>query len=252
MFKKAIPTIAIIAVIAVGFIWNQASISPPADTSVRSMDPVRLAPNWDAIASWPPGAGDGGTAQSNPDPLQVTTLIILDDSGSMSEQMVAAKQAVVDAVAQFPSDNRVGVLALNGGMILPVTTAGEAASRLATQLDPIQAKGGTPLGARLTEAAGLLTSEAQSRRGFGTFRILVTTDGAATDDIVMNDAVASILSTTPIELATIGLGIGEGHALNVPGYTNYVSIGSVGELANALQAAAAEQTVFQPITKFED
>ncbi|MEM7190984.1 MAG: vWA domain-containing protein, partial [Pseudomonadota bacterium] len=149
-------------------------------------------------------------------------------------------------------DSRVGVLALNGGMILPVTSAQEASRTLAAQLQPIQAGGGTPLGARLAQAEGLLTFEAQSRRGFGTFRILITTDGAASDEAIMNDTVADILSSTPIELATIGLGIGEGHALNVPGYTRYVSVGSVGELADALQAAAAEQTVFQPITKFEE
>ncbi|MFK7941755.1 MAG: hypothetical protein AB8B85_02395, partial [Paracoccaceae bacterium] len=80
----------------------------------------------------------------------------------------------------------------------------------------------------------------------------VTTDGVAGDGDIMNAAVTRILSSTPIEIATIGLGIGEGHALNVPGYTSYVSVESVGDLADALKAAAAEQTVFQPITKFED
>ncbi|MEM9140866.1 MAG: vWA domain-containing protein [Pseudomonadota bacterium] len=251
MLNKVIPAIVILAAIGF-FIWDEQSTPPPVATSVDNIDPSRLNPNWGAIGSWPPNVEDGASAQSNPDPWQVTTLIILDDSGSMADQMDAAKQAVVEAVGQFAPDSRVGVLALNGGMILPVTTAQEAAGMLAAELDPIQAEGRTPLGARLSQAAQLLTSEAQLRRGFGTFRILVTTDGAATDGGIMNDAVANILTTTPIELATIGLGIGEGHALNVPGYTDYVSVGSVSELSNALQAAAAEQTVFQPVTKFEE
>lgn len=228
---------------------NQISTEPQYDP----IDLTQAAPDWPAISAWPSGSGEAaGSAEANPDPWQVTMLIILDDSGSMGGQMEAAKQAVIEAVSQLDPNSRVGVLGLNAGAILPVSSAAEAARTLPDRLHPLSADGGTPLGARLNEASRILTDEARRRRGFGVFRILVTTDGVASDGAVMNQAVAGILSKTPIELATIGLGIGEGHALNVPGFTSYVSVESVEDLAGALNAAAAEQTTFQPITKFEE
>lgn len=250
MIRNISFAIAGIGIVSALAIWDNFNTSSP--DPVASIDPARLVPNWDAISSWPSGAQDEGAAQAKPDPKLVTTVIILDDSGSMGGQMGAAKDAVVEAVGQMTPESRVGVIALNAGMVTPVSAASDAAVSLPARLDPIIAEGGTPLGARLGDALAILGAEARQSRGFGIFRILVTTDGAATDEFMLQDRVAEIVSTTPIELATIGLGIGEGHALNVPGYTSYVSIDSVDQLASALREAAAEQTVFQPITKFED
>ena len=261
MLRNFAITAALIFTIGGGTIWSFLDQSQPDDTQ-PPIDAASLVPNWSAISAWPGATAETGNAEAtssflgqveaNPDPAQVTTLILLDDSGSMGGRMGAAKDAVIQAVSQFPPESRVGVVALNAGLVLPVSTAAAAARELPGQLTRIEADGTTPLGARLAEALVILTQEAQKRRGFGVFRILVTTDGAASDGLRMNRAVAEILSTTPIELATIGVGIGEGHALNVPGYTSYVNVNSVGELAAALTAAAAEQTVFDPITSFED
>ena len=234
--------------------WNQIS-QVSTEPQYDPIDLSQAAPDWPAISAWPPtreGETATITADANPDPWQLNMLIILDDSGSMGGQMEDAKTAVIEAVRQLDPDSRVGVLALNAGAILPVMSAADAARELPGRLHPLSADGGTPLGARLLEAAAVLTMEARRRRGFGIYRILVTTDGVASDGDAMNRNVAGILSQTPIELATIGLGIGEGHALNVPGFTSYVSVESVADLANALNAAAAEQTTFQPITKFEE
>ncbi|MEM7060076.1 MAG: vWA domain-containing protein [Pseudomonadota bacterium] len=249
MKKSIVP--AIVFVVFGAVIWTQfIGSSPPPQDEVARLDQTRLVPDWAAISSWPPSAGEAAGAQANPDPWQVTTMIILDDSSSMRDQMNAAKQAVIQAVGQFDPDSRVGVIALNKGMVMPVQLASDASRSVENDLASVSANGATPLGASLSDAAGILTQEAQNRRGFGVFRILVTTDGAASDSDLMNDAVADILSTTPIEIATIGIGIGEGHALNVPGYTSYVSVSSVDQLAGALQEAAAEQTTFNPITEF--
>ncbi len=249
--KQIIPIFAVLVIGAA--VWTQfLTPPPPAAPKVATVDQARLQPDWSAIAAWPPTGGeDSSGAQANPDPWQVTTLIILDDSSSMREQMYAAKQAVVQAVSQFDPNSRVGVIALNKGMVMPVQSASDASRSVESDLAPVSANGSTPLGASLADATSILTQEAQNRRGFGVFRILVTTDGAATDNDQMNNTVAEILSTTPIEIATIGLGIGEGHALNVPGFTSYVSVSSVDQLATALQDAAAEQTTFNPITEFE-
>ncbi len=234
---------------------NQNSTSgknnPKIDTSA-------LIPDWSAIAAWPNNSQstsdipEASETTTTVDPWQITTIIVLDDSGSMKLQIDDAKAAVIQAVAQFDPQSRVGVIALNGGLVTEVVTAEEATKRLPGQLASIIADGDTPLGSRLDDAAALLANEAEARRGFGVFRILVTTDGAASDANKLKTAVSQILSETPIELATIGIGIGEGHALNVPGFTNYVSVQGVDGLAGALAAAAAEQTKFQPIDRFEE
>ncbi|MDC0434605.1 VWA domain-containing protein [bacterium] len=241
-------------------IFSSLGNSPQITQTARS-NHADLMPDWPTIALWPFGSDDAASdidandelnTISAVDPWQVTTIIVLDDSGSMNEQIKEAKAAIVQAVSQFSPESRVGVIALNAGLVSDVVTAAEAADRLPEQLRSIFADGGTPLGSRLNDAAEILAAEAEQRRGFGVFRILVTTDGEASDADRLHEAVSEILSKTPIELATIGIGIGEGHALNVPGFTSYVSVNGVDGLAGALTAAAAEQTTFQPIDRFEE
>ena len=235
--------------------------SAPAAEQVTSINRAALMPNWSTIASWPLGSVESTNAINSTettgkvttvDPWQVTTVIVLDDSGSMQGRLEQAKTAIIQAVSQLDPQSRVGVIALNGGQVSGVVSAADAAVLLPEQMRDIFADGGTPLGSRLDAAAEILAVEAEKRRGFGVFRILVTTDGEATDADRLEASVSKILSSTPIELITIGIGIGEGHALNLPGFTSYVSVDGVDGLAGALTAAAAEQTNFQPIDRFEE
>ena len=234
-------------------------VSEPAQ--VTSNDHADMMPDWSTIALWPFGSEDESSdievadeadTPATVDPWQVTTVIVLDDSGSMQGQIEPAKTAIIEAVTQFAPESRVGVIALNAGQVSEVVSAADAVTMLPDQLRSIAADGDTPLGRRLEDAAEILATQAEQRRGFGVFRILVTTDGEASDANRLHKAVSNILSKTPIELATIGIGIGEGHALNVPGFTSYVSVSGVDGLAGALTAAAAEQTTFQPIDRFEE
>lgn len=249
--SRYLPTLGVILAIVAVVLWDSFSnqSSPPTGSTI---DVATLNPDWSVISAWPGSSEDTAGVDATPDPGRITTLIVFDDSTSMSNQIAAARQAVVTAVAGFAPENRVGVIALNAGGVIPIMPANEAFQILPARLEAVEANGATPLGRSLNAAADLLTQEAQLRRGFGVFRILVTTDGAASDEDMMNQVVAQIMSRTPIELATIGLGIGEGHALNLPGFTSYVSVANASELASALTNAAAEQTVFQPITSFED
>ena len=145
MNKASFSTIIVFAVIG-WVIWSQFTASPPpAAVDVRNVDTARLAPNWSAISAWPPSGEENTGADANPDPWQVTTLIILDDSSSMRDQMYAAKQAVVQAVGQLDPGSRVGVIALNQGMVTPVQLASDATRSLANDLAVVSANGSTPL-----------------------------------------------------------------------------------------------------------
>ena len=243
-------TVAILlALAAVGF-----GLLPPNPSSqvepdpVIAIDPAALVPDWTRISAWPGFEAPGG---SNPDPGQLSTVIVLDDSGSMGPMMLDAKQAVIDAVSQFPDNSRVAVIALNRGRVLDAVAVDEARASLPAAIDPVMADGKTPLGRALGTALDLLAQEAARQRGFGTYRILIATDGRASDAAVLRRAIAEILSASPVEVATIGIGIGEGHALNMPGFTDYVSVQGVDRLAAALAQVSAEQESFQPVTAFE-
>lgn len=240
----------LIAVCAIVLIL--AEKGPVAGVEVPGISPPSaetLAPNWEKIAQWPGEEAEGTHA---PDPDRLTTVIVLDDSGSMSAEMADAKQAVLAAAQQLPEDGRLAVLALNSGMVLRPMSVPDAQSALGEALAQVSADGSTPLGARTLEATRILSAEAAMQRGFGTYRLVITTDGQASDEDALRDAIVEILSSTPIEVATIGLGIGEGHLLNMPGQVRYVSIASVDELAAALSDATAEQTSFDPITQFSE
>ncbi|MFK7945473.1 MAG: VWA domain-containing protein, partial [Paracoccaceae bacterium] len=170
MMKGLFPFVFL--VIIVGSIVATQFSQSPEQPQYDPIDLAGVAPDWKAISAWPPEGSEQGasTAEANPNPWQVTTLIILDDSGSMGGNMDAAKQAVIEAVTQLDPNSRVGVLALNAGMMLPVSLASDAARALPDRLYTLIADGGTPLGSRLRDAAAILTEEARQRRGFGVFR----------------------------------------------------------------------------------
>jgi uncharacterized protein YegL len=205
--------------------------------------------DWAAFSAWPP-LNDLAEVESLPDPDRVFTVIILDDSGSMGSDMEAAKSAVQQAVSLMSPNDRVGVLALNAGILLPVTPAADAARMLPARLAPVYPTGSTPLGEALISARDLLSDEAARARSFGTYRVIITTDGAADDPDKLVAEVTQTVNTTPIQVATIGIGIGRRHVLNAEGQTSYVAVDNVDKLGEALRAAIAENADFSPITAF--
>ncbi len=231
-----------------GFVVIQEAFFGVPNHSIASREPV--VPNWAAIASWP-------TIQSEvvaalPDPNMRVTAIILDDSGSMGTDIGPAKTAVVDALAAMSSTDRVAVLALNAGTILPFMSVAEAQTSLTNLLRPIESDGGTPLTDAVLAAQELLEVEAAAMRGFGTFRLIVTTDGQANDDVALDAAIETLAGQTPIQLTTIGIGIDGGHVLRRGDLGSFVDVVNVAGLKEALQAAVAENTDFSAITDFDE
>ena len=248
---RRIGLLLVLGVFAGGALINVlAALDEPEREAVTAVDGLPLAPDWPAIAAWPAEDAEGAV-EARPDPERATTVIVLDDSSSMRDRMDAAKAAVTEAAALLPETGRLGVLALNAGVVQAPAPAGQVAPALGSALAPIRADGGTPLGPALLAARALLEAEAARQRGFGTYRIIVTTDGAADDADRLARAVAGILTETPIQISTIGIDLGEGHVLNLPGHVSYVGVADVSGLAAALAAAVAENPTFEPITAFE-
>ena len=211
---------------------------------------VDLTPEWEAVAAWPGLEADAAAA--DPEPGRTTTVLVFDDSGSMSASIADAKEAAIAFVAGLPETTYFGAIGLNAGVLVEPMPVQDALPQLTASLDRLFADGGTPLTGALRQAHEMLRVQAANQRGFGTYQILVTTDGQADDSSRLTDEVVSILKTSPVTIATIGIGIGAGHPLNLGGETRYATITNVADLAAALEDVAAEQTQFDPITAFEE
>ncbi|KHQ50855.1 vWA domain-containing protein [Mameliella alba] len=247
MSKAKIVLLAVAGVVAAsGFVFYNTVSEPPAYAPSTDMGTV----DWEALAAWPPLI-EVPDVETLPDPDRIFTMIVLDDSGSMGSDLEQAKAAVLQAVRMMDPNDRVGVLALNAGLVLPFETVEDAADILPGRLSPLRSTGSTPLGPALSAARDLLSEEAARSRSFGTYRIIVTTDGAADDPDLLVREVIETVNKTPVQVATIGIGIGRRHVLNAEGHTSYVAVDDVGKLAQALQAAVAENASFDPITAFD-
>jgi len=192
------------------------------------LPPEPVAPNWAAIATWP--SLEAPIVEAQPNPNRRVTAIVLDDSGSMGTDMAAAKQAVVDALGAMDDEDRVAVVALNAGTVLSFTTVSDARATLPSALHPIFSDGSTPLTGAIEQAKDLLEQEASAARSFGTFRMIVTTDGEADNGEALDATVRSLAAETPIQLTTIGIGIGGGHVLRRSDIGSFVDVADVSAL----------------------
>ncbi len=207
-----------------------------------------VEPDWPEIAAWPNAANEAPDAA--PDPDRQINAIVLDDSGSMGEAIAPAKDAVVEALDAMASGDRVAILALNKGLILPFMNVVDARQALPPALAPINSKGGTPLTDAVRTARELLSVEAAQARAFGTYRLILTTDGEADDGRALNEEVEDIARRTPIQIATIGIGIDGDHVLRRPTLTTFFTIDDASQLGAALKKTVAEGQSFQAITSF--
>jgi len=243
MRNQTLVVLAIVGALVIG-IYNATVPHLPA----LGRQP-QIEPNWAAISAWPGIQAESVEAQ--PDPNRLIAAIVLDDSGSMSADIDAAKTAVIGALDAMSDRDRVAVLALNAGTILPFTTVAEARSMLPNLLQPIRSDGSTPLTGAIRTAQTLLGQEAAMVRGFGSFRLIVTTDGQADDDAALNAEIEQLAARTPIQVTTIGIGISGNHVLRRKALGSFVDVSDVSALQQALQAAVAENSAFDAITNFD-
>ena len=228
------------------FLWNAFGESLLEQYYAATLEPVD--PDWAAIAVWPGQEAD--VVEAQPDPNRRITVIVLDDSGSMGEDIEPAKAAVASAIAAMADTDRVAVLALNRGSVMPFEDADAARAAVTDALRPIRSNGGTPLTRSLQSASDLLAQEAARFRGFGTYRVIITTDGAANDDRALERAIQQLAAQTPIQVTTIGIGLSGRHVLSRSDLGSYVDVANIGALEAALQDAVAENTDFTAITEF--
>ncbi len=129
----------------------------------------------------------------------------------------AAKSALSAVVADLPPDSQLGILLLNSGKrkakadrwLVPIGPL-EVGATL-KKIQRIAADGGTPLGENLKIAADALL-EARQRQVYGDFRMLVVTDGEASDPELLADYLPDLLARG-LTLDVIGVDMVGDHSL---------------------------------------
>ena len=151
--------------------------------------------------------------------VQVTdnVVVVVDASGSMgapmggSTRMSVAKDALKQVLDQIPDTTHVGILVFpRGNWVYPLGPRKE--SMLAGAIDSIQSGGGTPLGDYMKRGADALLEARKKQFGYGTYRLLVVTDGEAGDARQVEAYTPDIISRG-ITIDCIGVEMASRHTL---------------------------------------
>ncbi len=180
---------------------------------------------------------------------QQNVVIIIDDSGSMAvrlrankriSRMAAAQDALIKVLRDVPDNSQVGVLALNskgqsGNWVIPMgpLDRGDVEQRI----NSIRANGGTPLGAAMQAALNTLLQSRQ-RQMYGTYRMLIVTDGEAGDPELV-DRYVSLARSRGFILDVIGVDMPGDHSLATKANT-YRRADDEASLATAIGDVFAE------------
>ena len=150
-------------------------------------------------------------------------VIVLDSSGSMArplpgsgmDKMTAAKSALKQVLKSVPESTHVGLLVfsakgVDNDWVYPLGPRDDA--KLIQAIDLPRPGGGTPLGEYLKKGADRLLEERAKQFGYGTFRLLVVTDGEADDPKPVDRYTPEIIARG-ITVDVIGVAMDKAHTL---------------------------------------
>ncbi len=149
-------------------------------------------------------------------------VVVLDASGSMNSfmrgtttvKMDAAKDALKEVLAQVPPDTHIGLLVFGGGdnkeWRFPLGPRDD--NKIKAAIDRATPNGGTPLGRFIAMGTDALKDKRKKQLGYGTYRLLVVTDGQASDPEKVNVYAPSVISSG-IRLDVIGVDMSGKHKL---------------------------------------
>jgi uncharacterized protein YegL len=195
-------------------------------------------------------AGAASMAPTAESAYQDCVVVVLDASGSMGDllgqtgrnKMEAAKDALGRVLAKLPPSTRVGILVFAGDnvstpWIWPLGKRGSQ-TEMAAAIDPIRSGGGTPLGMFLKLGADALLEQRDKQYGYGSYRLLVVTDGEATDQHLVERYAPDIVARG-ISLDLIGVDMAQDHTLKNLAHS-YRRADDPGSLRRAVQEVFAE------------
>ncbi len=175
-------------------------------------------------------------------------VIVLDGSGSMKEpmdshgttKMMAAKQALHSVLSQLPGTTHVGLLVFTNNTsqdwLYPLGP--QDAQQLAAAIDSIQPGGGTPLGKYIKKGADRLLQQRARQFGYGSYRLLIVTDGEARDDRLVDRHAGEVMARG-FTIDVIGVKMKKDHTLATKVHS-YRRADDPASLTKAIAAVMAE------------
>ena len=185
---------------------------------------------------------------------------IFDGSGSMSEglnkqcrgdkrfgsRLEGAKWAVEQFIPLVPPDVNLGLWVFDAkGNSERLPLAPESRAQFLAAVQKIRAGGRTPLTESIEQGVNHLVQQRDKQFGYGEFRLIVVTDGQATER-PLPQAVAYARERR-IPIYTIGLCLGAQHELRRYS-VSYRAADSMDALRRGLEETLAETNVFDPQT----
>ncbi len=178
-------------------------------------------------------------------------VIVVDGSGSMNEnwsgtsnnKMDIAKDAMRTVLTTVNENTQIGIVVFNGGTttwVYPLGPKNDAA--LMEAIDSIKTGGGTPLGTNIKTGADALMEQRQKQFGYGSYRLLIVTDGAASgwgEEGKMKEYTPLVIARG-ISVDVIGVDMGEEHALAKIVGDNYRAADDPAALTKAIKEVFAE------------
>lgn len=151
-------------------------------------------------------------------------VIVLDASGSMArpmtsgssqDKMSAAKSALKEVLKTVPQETHIGLLVFSAkgattDWLYPLGPRDDA--KLLQAIDEPMPGGDTPLGKYIKKGADRLLEQRTKQFGYGTFRLLVVTDGEASDQQLMERYTPEVVSRG-ITVDAIGVAMNQRHTL---------------------------------------
>ena len=150
-------------------------------------------------------------------------VIVLDASGSMKgslqgtglNKMAAAKSALKAVLKKVPQSTRIGLLVFSASNLqddwaYPLGPRDDAA--LSKAIDRPEPGSGTPLGQYIKVGADRLLQERAKQYGYGSYRLLIVTDGEAQDQNLVDSYTPDVIARG-ITVDVIGVGMKGDHTL---------------------------------------
>ncbi|MEM7166946.1 MAG: vWA domain-containing protein [Planctomycetota bacterium] len=180
---------------------------------------------------------------------QNNIVVVLDASGSMSDRMrnsepkmAVAKEALNAVMRTVPATTNVGLLCFGAGRrkgndwLYPLGPVD--ANKIQQVVNAVRPGGNTPLGAFMKKGVDRLLQQREEQHGYGSYRLLVVTDGQASDADLVNKYLPDILGRG-VTVDVIGVSMPGKHALATRVHS-YRSADDPTTLRSALQEVFAE------------
>lgn len=181
--------------------------------------------------------------------FQDNVVIVLDASGSMSRpmpgsnvsKMEAAQEALKEVLKNVAPSTRIGLLVfsaknITSDWVYPLGPRDNA--ELLKAIDLPVPHGSTPLGKYIKMGADRLLEERKKQFDYGTFRLLVVTDGEANDQPLVDRFTPEVIARG-ITMDVIGVAMKQDHTLATKVHS-YRRANDPGSLSQAIQEVFAE------------